>query len=178
MAALHASCRVTCFDHNHAQSIKERRSLGAALVKLRARTGAPLGWKIESASGSAARKKAGAQAKSAALQIFRFDTKIYQSQRPKSNLKMKIFCSLCSLGSLISEEIWRSWKPHFLVRRFERLCNISRKSSIFESARESGALFFYERERERRSEAKLRARAGAALGKIGGERERERRSKN
>ena len=65
-----------------------------------------------------------------------------------------------------------------MVWRFERLCHISRKSSIFESARESGALFFYERERERRSEAKLRARAGAALGKIGGERERERRSKN
>ena len=54
----------------------------------------------------------------------------------------------------------------------------SKKPYIFESARESGALFFRERERERRSKEKLRARAGAPLGKIGGERERERRSKN
>ena len=38
---------------------------------------------------------------------------------------------------------------------------------VFESARESGALFFRERERERRSDEKLRAGAGAALEKMG-----------
>ena len=58
------------------QSIKERRSLGAplgaALAKVRARAGAPLGLKNESGSASGARKNIGAQAKSAALQVFRY----------------------------------------------------------------------------------------------------------
>ena len=82
------------------------------------------------------------------------------------------------MGSLTCIKYEEDEKNIFWFEGLTAIFHTFEQPSIFESARESGALFFMERERERRSEEKLRARAGAPLGKIGDERERERRSKN